>query len=286
MFTTLDCLPCFVSQANTAIALATPNPQLRERAYRSVLKLLSEIDLSQSPPATASLLNRLIRDICNNPDPYLDIKRQSNEFIMKLMPVLRQTIESAPDPVAAAIHLAIGGNLIDYGINHSLNRHDIQNMLDTALLTAIKGVSIAQFQQAVHQANKILYLADNCGEIFLDRLLIECLPYHKITLAVRHSPVLNDATLQDARLAGLDQLVTIIDNGSDAPGTVLENGSETFRQYFHDADLIISKGQGNYETLCHTKFPIFFLFMVKCEVVARYTGFPLGSSLLITHKNT
>jgi uncharacterized protein with ATP-grasp and redox domains len=131
--------------------------------------------------------------------------------------------------------------------------------------------------RAAAAAERILFLADNAGEIVLDRLLIEALPYHKVTVAVRGRPVLNDALHKDAILAGISALVPVIDNGSDAPGTVLADCSKAFLEHFHRADLIIAKGQGNYETLSQVAAPIFFLFTVKCPLVAAHIGSPTGT---------
>ena len=127
-------------------------------------------------------------------------------------------------------------------------------------------------------------LADNAGEIVFDRLLIEQLPIDRVTVAVRGYPVINDATLDDAETAGLTDIVDVISNGSDAPGTLLDDCSEAFRSRFEEADLIIAKGQGNYETLAQSPRPIFFLLRVKCPVVARDLDYPVGS--MVVHPST
>jgi uncharacterized protein with ATP-grasp and redox domains len=136
------------------------------------------------------------------------------------------------------------------------------------------------FIQSVSQAQNILYLADNAGEIVFDRLLIEQLSPKQITLVVRGEPIINDATLTDAQAAGLDEIVNIIDNGSDAPGTILKDCSQNLKRHFAAADLILAKGQGNFETLSDEPKNIFFLFKVKCSVVGKYTGIPVGTHVL------
>jgi uncharacterized protein with ATP-grasp and redox domains len=140
---------------------------------------------------------------------------------------------------------------------------------------------IEAFRKRAASAADILYLADNAGEIVLDRLLIESLGPERVTVAVRGHPVINDATLEDARTAGLTDLVTVLANGSATPGTVLDGCSDEFRQRFERADLVISKGQGNYETLNEVARDIFFLFKVKCPVVAKMTRLPLGAQALV-----
>jgi uncharacterized protein with ATP-grasp and redox domains len=139
---------------------------------------------------------------------------------------------------------------------------------------------IAEFAQAVEEAEDILYLTDNAGEVVFDRLLLEQLPRKKVTVAVRGKPVINDATMEDAEYVGLAEVARIIDNGSDAPGTILSDCSDTFRRRFERADLIISKGQGNYETLADCPRPIYFLLQVKCPIIARDLNCQVGTAIL------
>ena len=129
-------------------------------------------------------------------------------------------------------------------------------------------------------AGRILYLCDNAGEILFDKLLIEQLPYGKVTVSVRGFPVINDATMIDAEAAGLTALVEVIDNGSDAPGTLLEDCRRDFQERFKQADLVIAKGQGNYESLSEVRKEIFFLLNVKCQVIARKLGYHIGDLVL------
>ncbi|MBN1361800.1 MAG: DUF89 family protein, partial [Sedimentisphaerales bacterium] len=144
--------------------------------------------------------------------------------------------------------------------------------LDTDALLDLKG--------AVAAAETILYLGDNAGEIVFDRLLIEQMPLEKVTFVVRGSPILNDALLADAQAVGLTDLIDVIDNGADAPGTILEGCSKAFRRRFEKADLVISKGQGNYETLSDVDKDIFFLLRPKCAVLARHLNCELGRLIL------
>jgi len=144
--------------------------------------------------------------------------------------------------------------------------------------------SIEEFSDSVHCSRQILYLADNAGEIFFDRLLIEQLPHEKVTLAVKGGPIINDATRRDAMAAGLDDLVDLIDTGSDAPGILLYNCFTKFRRHFANADLIISKGQGNYEALHRSPLNIFFLFKVKCSHVAGQLGCPINSGVFMWNR--
>jgi len=164
-----------------------------------------------------------------------------------------------------------------------LDQIDINGVVEHALACPLDG-DVEGFADAVSTANSILYLADNAGEIVLDRLLIERLPIEKLTVAVRGVPVINDATMTDARDAGITELVTVIDNGSDVPGTMLEACSASFRSQFDEADLIISKGVGNFETLNDVEKRMFFLLKVKCSVIAEELGVEVGSLVLHASK--
>lgn len=202
---------------------------------------------------------------------------------LKLLPKLRREVESSDDPLISAAHFAIAGNIIDLGAKNGLTEQDILAAIEHAASEPLTG-DLDAFGQAVQSAVSILYLCDNAGEIVFDHLLIEQLGPERVTAAVRGKPIINDATLDDACDAGLDRLVPLIGNGSDAPGTVLEDCNEEFRAAFESADLIISKGQGNFETLSDNDRPIFFLFKAKCPVVAERAGVPLGTPVLTCKK--
>jgi len=178
-----------------------------------------------------------------------------------------------------AARIAIAGNMIDMGINRNITEADVRQAMQHALSEPFFGEQ-ERFIQEVDEARSILYLADNAGEIVFDRLLIEQILPRRVTLAVRGAPVINDATLVDAQAAGLDEIVEIIDNGSDAPGTLLEDCSQEFRRRFAEADLIIAKGQGNFESLNTQPGNLFFLFKVKCPLVANHILQPVGMQVL------
>ncbi|MBC8206863.1 MAG: DUF89 family protein, partial [Kiritimatiellaeota bacterium] len=192
---------------------------------------------------------------------------------------LRRDVEQSDNRLLTAVNFAIAGNIIDMGAKTGLRESDLVDAIEHAAENELAG-DIDAFVSAVRNAEHILYLCDNAGEIVFDTLLIEQLGPERVTAAVRGKPIINDALMEDARAAGLTDLVPVIGNGSDAPGTVLDECNEEFRTAFESADLIISKGQGNFETLSDSNRPIFFLFKVKCPVVAATTGVPLGTHVL------
>ncbi len=276
----LDCIPCFVRQALDSARLATDDEQIHEKVIRKVLRLAADLDMSQSPPAIGQQIHRLIRELVGNNDPYHRIKKRFNNLALKLYPDLRKQIVGSDDRLETAIRLAIAGNIIDFGVKTSLAESDIEKTISDSLSGYLNPEQIQGFKNTVTEAEKILYLADNAGEIVFDRLLIEQLPYEKVTVVVKGDPVINDATIEDADVAGLTRIVEVIDNGSDAPGTILEACSQTFRDRFEDADLIVAKGQGNYETLSDADKNIFFILKAKCPVIARDLGCEVGEMIL------
>jgi len=183
-----------------------------------------------------------------------------------------------------AARLAIAGNVIDMGVNLNLTEADVRQAVNHALTEQFFGEEDS-FRQAIAKAQSIMYLADNAGEIAFDRLLIEKISPERVTLVVRGAPVINDATLADAQAVGLDKIVEIIDNGSDAPGTILSDCSREFQRLYTDADLIIAKGQGNFETLNNEPGNLFFLFKVKCPLVADLVNQPIGTQMLVQSRS-
>jgi len=260
--------------------LATDDEQIHEMVVREVLRLASDLDMSQSPPAIGQQIHRLIRELVGEDDPYHRIKKRFNELALKLYPELRKQIVGSQDQFETAIRLAIAGNIIDFGVNSSVDESDLHKAISKSLVADFDNLQLESFRDAVGQAEDIFYLADNAGEIVFDRLLIEQLPYEKVTVVVKGKPVINDATMEDAGAAGLTRIVEVIDNGSDAPGTILESCSQAFRRRFDEADLIIAKGQGNYETLSDVNKNIFFILKAKCPVIAQHLGCEVGQMIL------
>jgi len=276
----LDCIPCFVRQALDSARLATDDEQIHEQVVREVLRLAADLDMSQSPPAIGQQIHRLIRKLVGHNDPYHKIKRQFNNLALRLYSGLRKQVVSSDDRLETAVRLAIAGNIIDFGVKTSLTASDLKETIAQSLNCHFDNNQIQELKDAVITAEKILYLADNAGEIVFDRLLIEQLPIEKITVVVKGKPVINDATMEDADLAGLTRVVEVIDNGSDGPGTILETCSQSFRNRFENADLIIAKGQGNYETISDIDKNIFFILKAKCPVIARDIGCEVGEMIL------
>ncbi|MDO9547086.1 MAG: ARMT1-like domain-containing protein [Pelolinea sp.] len=280
MKTSLDCIPCILRQTLDVARLVSKDPAVHENILRDVLGWAGEMELNQSPPAMAQRIYRRLREITGVDDPYRETKDRQNFMAMEIIPALRSEIESASNPLLMAVRLAIAGNIIDVGANGNLTETDMRQAVNQALTEPFFGEQDS-FRQEIAKAKSVLYLADNAGEIAFDRLLIEKLSPELVTLVVRGAPVINDATLADAQAVGLDKIVEVIDNGSDAPGTILSDCSQEFQHRYTDADLIIAKGQGNFETLNNEPGNLFFLFKVKCPLVADLVKQPIGTQMLV-----
>jgi hypothetical protein len=279
MNASLDCIPCIMRQSLDAARLVTPDTRIHERALRKVSTIVSRMALDAPPPLLGQRIHRWLREITGNEDPYRDAKEGQNRLASVLMAELRPEMEGVPDPLEMALRLAIAGNTIDMGVHGKLTETQIRRSLREALLEPLHG-DVAVFKEEVANARNILFLADNAGEIVFDRVLIEQLPPGRVTVAVRGGPIINDATIVDAHATGIHDVAEIIDNGSDAPGTILKDCSRMFRKRFEEADVVIAKGQGNFETLSSEPTNLFFLFKVKCEVVSAHVRLPVGANVL------
>ena len=284
MKTFYDCLPCFVAQAIAALERCGLDEPAFQETMRAVFMELARVDFAAPPPATVRNLYRLIRQTTGTTDPYAVEKQHSNHLAHALAEKFRGKIETSDDPFSARLKLALAANSIDYGRYGRLQEEDVLEAMATALSDPVAPDAAKALRRAVAGADRILYLCDNAGEIVFDRLFIEVLPTAKITAVVRGAPVINDATLEDARAAGLTEVVQVVGNGSDAPGTLLETCSTAFLDRFAAADLVIAKGQGNFETLSETSGKrIFFLLKVKCPLIARDIGEPTGRLVVRQH---
>jgi uncharacterized protein with ATP-grasp and redox domains len=274
----IDCFPCFLRQSIIALRLGTEDKALQEFILKSTLEVIRNTDVSKTPAHITTLIHRKIRKMLNK-DPFKEIKSEYNRIALRMYPLLRNMIENSPDPLWTSTRLSVAGNVIDFGIFTSV---DIEGTIRQAMNNAFAVDDYAVFKDALSQTDDVFYLTDNAGEIVFDRLLIETLIHlgKRVTAVVKGSPVINDAVLEDAEESGLTEVCEVIDNGSEAVGTILDWTSPLFQEAFENAPFIISKGQGNFETLIGAEKTIFFLFQSKCDVVSKELGLPTGSMLL------
>lgn len=274
----LDCFPCFLKQSIIALRLGTKDETLQKTILKSVLDDIQESDTSKPPAYTTTFIHRKIRQMLGT-DPFKEIKLEYNQIALKLYPTLKLTIEKSHDPLWTATRLAIAGNVIDFGLFTSV---DIEGTMRRALQNPLGIDDYTAFKNMLSGTDEVLYLTDNSGEIVFDRLLIETMISlnKKVKAVVKGSPIINDSTMEDALETGLTAVCEVVDNGSDAVGTILIWTSSRFQETFKNAQLVVSKGQGNFETLTGSEKKIFSLFQSKCDVVSKELGLSTGSMLL------
>jgi uncharacterized protein with ATP-grasp and redox domains len=279
----LECVPCFFHQALRAARVAGLDEATTRQLLNEIGRRLEDLDQALPPPVNGAFLYRRVAELSGNPDPFAVVKREHTELALSLVPVMRDWIESAGDRLDAAARIAAAGNLIDLGAQSQVG--DLAAALKQALERDHQHWEIDALSQSLDDAGDILVIGDNAGETVFDRLLLEELarrrPDASLAYAVRGGPIINDATVDDARAASIDRVAQILSTGSDIPGVVLDKVADDFRHWYASADLVISKGQGNFETLADQKVrQLFFILTVKCGAVSQHLGVPQGGSVL------
>jgi damage-control phosphatase, subfamily I len=281
MHQSLDCIPCFIRQSLDVARYCTDDPEVHEEVLRHSLRLLAEHDFGSPSLKTAQDVHRMIRNCISKDDPYIEGKRLFNREMLDRLPGYRQVVAESENSWSTAARIAIAGNTIDFAFRTDLTASCAEDAIESALHAELHGNwNLSQLKEDVDQAKRILFLADNAGELVCDRLWLEQFPLERTTVAVKGGPILNDALLEDAEAAGLPEMVQVIENGSDAPGTLLDDCSPEFLAAYEAADMIVAKGMANFESLLYERRDICFLFKVKCGVVSRLVDAPLGSLMI------
>jgi uncharacterized protein with ATP-grasp and redox domains len=285
MKSALDCVPCFVDHALHVAQMVTEDPEKQFEIVKRALAEVSKMNLDMAPPEMARTIHGIIKEVAGIEDAYREVKDKSTDFALKLLPALYEDLKKFDDDFEARIRLTIAGNIIDFGADRRFDLDTAHERITEVMTMAIDIEAIKFLKQRMDKAKNIFYIADNCGEAVFDRLLIEKYK-DKITLGVRGFPILNDITPREVPLSGLDSLVkNVIDTGDSTPGVLLKYSKPEFVEAFNTADLIIAKGQGNFESLSDTERPICFLLRVKCHVISKLLNGAEKGSLHVIHRN-
>lgn len=283
------CFFCLLNRAWIEIQLATDDPKIQMKAIRAFMKVifdqtehLNELepdDERQTPAWLGTLRERIIKRFSGNPDFYAAKKQQANDEAMKILPIIEKQINKAcskQERFRIACLAAVTANAMETEVlGHEFSLPQLQGLLNrTEVELAID--QIGELFIEAKKAKKILYLADNAGEIVFDMLFVKELAFlAPVTVAVKDQPVMNDATLQDAEAVGMTQIADVITLGTDCVGTILSEVSESFRHTFFAASLVVSKGMGNLESLSVYNFQrpvIYVLYRTKCQCIAEFSG--------------
>ena len=268
------CLFCFSRAFEKLLAQHVTEKNEQYKMARKFFGFLSRIDTEQPTPIIAREIHAMIRNYLNEPDPYKQQKEQSNKQAAALIESLKGKLNASDDPVGLSLRYAIAGNIIDYGPGHNFDIEQTISHLEEAELGIDHSVELIE---KINGADKILYLGDNAGEIVFDKLFLETINHPNVTFVTRGAPVINDVTFEEAEEVDMHQVAKVIDNGYDAPSTVLEKSNKAFFDEYQSADLIIAKGQGNFEGLMYEDDPrLWFLLMVKCDVIGSFLGMKKG----------
>ena len=271
-----ECYDCLTRQALSAMNSAEVDQKTQAQIIKKVINAIEKADDSLSPPEIASQTNRIVRESVEIDDLYKELKSKSHHIALEHLGNLRDLSKQGKDKLEQGLKISAVGNMVD--ILHAREYH-LWYEVEITVRQELLGGSVEAFRKRIKESPYLLYLADNVGETVFDRVFIETLDI-PVIYAVKGGPILNDATLEDALAAGIDQVAKIIETGSRGPGTILNQCSEEFQNLFEKSDVILAKGQANYETLDARGDRIFFLLRVKCPIISREMKFSIGSLVL------
>lgn len=268
------CLPCVVKQAIKVADITGLNT--KEELLREVFTYLSKMNFHETTPEIIGEIFDMIKRHTNNPDPYKETRNYYNTLFMKMQPEFERKIEQAENSFMLAIRYAIVGNIIDFNPIHNTLLEDIYDCFEKMEQLELAINDSHALMKDISNAGTLLYLGDNCGEICMDKILLKKIkeqnPNVKLFFGVRGKPVVNDSISEDAYSVGIDEYAEVVDNGDGSLGTVLNRTSPAFKEVYNNADIVIAKGQANYECLSEENKNIYFLLMTKCEVIAKDIG--------------
>ncbi|MGB9793845.1 damage-control phosphatase ARMT1 family protein [Caldisericum exile] len=275
----IECLTCIYNQILRISKVATDNNDKIELILKESAKYLGNANLNLTPPELAQPLYKLVYKATNNDDPYKKIKENHINTALNLYPKLKEIVEKGSDKLLESVKVAIMGNAIDLGSTFD----NVEIDLEKFLMDNFELSDYGEFKKAIENERGILFIGDNAGETVFDRILIEFLTDlgKEVKYAVKSKPIINDATKEDALNSGIP---VVLETGSNMAGTVLYSLSEEFINILNSSNLIIAKGQANYETLSHEELPIFFLLKIKCSPISRSIGYPIGTNILLKSK--
>jgi len=284
-----DCIPCVLNMSISAMRQLPLDEDRIRHLYAQVLEIpaLQGRFWNTTSAEVIEAVMEIIRRSLNDSDPFASEKARQNREVMAFYPQLKSWVESSQNPLYTAAKLAILGNAIDFMVPQ--NTADIEKSIRERLGFPLDQKEYEKFEENLRQSKRVLYFADNCGEIVFDKLFVETvrgLFDIEFVFVVRSVPAMNDATLKEAYAVGIEQLATVVENGIQGPlpGTVLRRCSDTVREWVGKADLFISKGGGNFDTLDEEKEnfpkPVVFMLLSKCDPYFKTFGIEVNRPVL------
>lgn len=286
----IECLPCLLAQAVRLTKTHIDSKDAQRQVLQRITMELAKLENNASAPYAAHKIQRVLKDVLQNPDPYREEKYYYNLEMLGLEHDFSEIISSAEDRLGTALKLAAAGNIIDFGPGYDLSREKVLAVIKQTLEKDFPPLVFDSLKSNLAASRRILYLGDNSGEIVFDKMFIRTIkeyhPHLEVKFAARGGAVLNDITEEDAYLVGMEAYADIINNGTDIPGTVLEYCSPEFRCIFNTSDIIIAKGQGNFESLhgCGRE-NLYYIFLCKCDLFARKCGAKQNDIILMAENS-
>lgn len=286
-----ECVGCLFDQILRAFKLLKPDisREIIIAAQQRFMKHLINVDINKnSAPILGKLVYTIVAEVLGERDPYNSLKKKYNRLALQYYEEVKNLVENSKDPLFKAILIAALGNTIDFGSQHEINIiSDIKNFERKNLIIN----DYKKFKESLEKTNHLLIIGDNCGEIVFDKLLIITIkkyyPDLKIVYSVRGAPIINDATIEDAKFVGITELVQVVES-SHSPGVDIATSPKDFKKhFFKEKGVILSKGQGNFESLYGMEIPqkdVYYLLKAKCNLMERVFGVKIGD--LIFKKKT
>ncbi len=279
MQTNRYCVVCILNQVLRVVNYLGLDEEKKDLIFQKALKKAAEIPYAEiTSPEFSEKIYEVVEDISGEPDLYKTLRREQNRMVMDKIDIFRDKIKHSLDPLLTSGYYALLGNIIDYGGVRIFDPDEIFKQCDTINITVN---DYPEFKKRLQEARRVLILADNAGEAVFDRLFIEEMkrlnPNLEVYYGVRSKPAINDVIREDAEYIGMDRVAHIVETGSTCAGIIVPRSTQAFKKIYYTADLIISKGQGNFETLEKEPEDILLIFKVKCDIVAKYINLDLGS---------
>lgn len=285
----LDCIYCTIKKADNLFSQYEKDKNKKLKFMKEVFKIISLSEKEDTSPYINARIMRYLNSELNLGDVYYEIKKEYNEFLISMEEEILKNIYSDEDRVLVALKYAMVGNFIDFGAMDKVDIDKLKSLIKNASEQEINVNEYKKFIEKLKTAKQLVYIIDNSGEIVFDKIFIkiikEVYSHIVIDVIVRGKPVYNDATIVDAEEVGLCNIVNVIENGTDIPGTQLNEINIKSKDKIDNADLIIAKGQGNFETLFGCGKNIYYIFLCKCDLFTNRFNMEKFKGIFVNEKN-
>jgi uncharacterized protein with ATP-grasp and redox domains len=270
-------MECNIKQLVKLSKLLDAPLEKQEEASKKLFKMLSNISYEYSNPYIMGETWKIVTETYNNLNPYRETKSKFNQLLLSLYDDTKELVEKSLNPLESSLKTAVVGNIIDFGARHKFTKYDVLERLKNYDEIIFNKDDSRKLIKNLLSAKTLLYIGDNCGEIVLDKLFIEQIkkknPQIDVHFGVRGKPILNDVTIEDANEVNIEEFATVVSSGMQVPGTIIEETNDDFKKLFYESDIVIAKGQGNFESLSDTKRDnLYLMLMAKCDYVAKTIG--------------